>query len=76
MRYLVLCTLFAFVGCNSKPSQVDSLTVAPAVPTVSDVDASDTTNVKTVAVTVTGMMCPHGCYPEVKKLIASSNETE
>ena len=29
-----------------------------------------------MAVTVTGMMCPHGCFPEVQKLIASSNETE
>ncbi len=76
MRYVILCTLIALVGCNSEVSRVDSLTAAPVVPSVSQEDGSETTNTKMVAVTVTGMMCPHGCYPEVKKLIASSNETE
>ena len=77
MRFaIILSSLLAFAGCNTERNRVDSLTDVSAVSTAPVADSADTAAVKTVAVTVTGMMCPHGCFPEVQKLIASSNETE
>ena len=77
MRFaIILISLLAFAGCNTQQNRIDSLTDASAISTVLVTDPAETADVKTVAVTVTGMMCPHGCFPEVKKLIASSNETE
>ena len=74
MRFaIILISLLAFAGCNTQQNRIDSLTDASAVSTVPVTDPAETADVKTVAVTVTGMMCPHGCFPEVKKLIASSN---
>ena len=77
MRFaIILSSLLAFAGCNTERNRVDSLIDAFAVSTDPVADSAETAAVKTVAVTVTGMMCPHGCFPEVQKLIASSNETE
>lgn len=77
MRFaIILSSLLAFAGCNTEQNRVDSLTGVSADSAIPFTDSSETAAVKTVAVTVTGMMCPHGCFPEVQKLIASSNETE
>ncbi len=77
MRFaIILSGLLAFAGCNTEKNRIDSLTRVSADSAVPFTDSSETAEVKTVAVTVTGMMCPHGCFPEVQKLIASSNETE
>ena len=77
MRFaIILSGLLAFAGCNTEQNRIDSLTDSSAVSAVPFTDPAEPAAVKTVAVTVTGMMCPHGCFPEVQKLIASSNETE
>ena len=77
MRFaIILSGLLAFAGCNSEQNRIDSLTDVSAVSAVPFTDSTETADIKTVAVTVTGMMCPQGCFPEVQKLIASSNETE
>jgi copper chaperone CopZ len=77
MRFaIIFSSLLAFAGCNTEQNRIDSFTETTAVSAVPVTDSAETADVKTVAVTVTGMMCPHGCFPEVKKLIASSNKTE
>jgi len=80
MRFAIfLGSLLAFVGCNSAvdPVASNSQTVVIAeTPTADGSDSSNSTMSKTVAVTVTGMMCPHGCYPEVKSLISKKNDIE
>ena len=84
MRFAIfLGSLFAFVlafvGCNSAVDHVASNSQALDIaetPSVVDSNSSNSTVSKTVAVTVTGMMCPHGCYPEVKSLISKKNDIE
>ncbi len=76
MRFIiVLGSVLTFVGCNSEPNQIASPSDKPMAVT-SDSDSSETAEFKTVAVKVTGMMCPHGCYPEVKSLITKKNDVE
>ena len=80
MRFaMIFCSLLAFVGCNPEAKNVDSTSATPIVtnpPTVAASESSDGAESKMVAVTVTGMMCPHGCYPQVKSLIAKKNDIE
>ena len=80
MRFtMILGSLLAFVGCNQEAKNVDSTSVTPIVTNAPIVTASESTEAaesKMVAVTVTGMMCPHGCYPQVKSLIAKKNDIE
>lgn len=80
MRFaMILGSLMAFVGCNPQPNNVDSTSATPIVTDSPIGTASESTEAaesKMVAVTVTGMMCPHGCYPEVKSLIAKKNNVE
>lgn len=72
MRFaIVFVSLLTFIGCNTN-SKETSNTLNP-VTTVAD-KASDAAEVRTVAVTVTGMMCPHGCYPGVKSVIEKKND--
>ena len=75
----LLAFVLAFVGCNSAVDQVASnsqtLDIAET-PAVVGSNSSNSTVSKTVAVAVTGMMCPHGCYPEVKSLISKKNDIE
>ncbi len=76
MRFIiVLGSVLTFVGCNSEPNKIASPSDKPMAVT-SDSDSSETAEFKTVAVKVTGMMCPHGCYPEVKSLITKKNDVE
>ena len=74
----LLAFVLAFVGCNSAVDQVvsNSQTLDIAETPVVGSNSSNSTVSKTVAVTVTGMMCPHGCYPEVKSLISKKNDIE
>ena len=80
MRFaMILGSLLAFVGCNPEANNVDSTSATsiitnPRFETGSE--SSEAAESKMVAVTVTGMMCPHGCYPEVKSLIAKKNDIE
>ena len=80
MRFAIfLGSLLAFVGCNSAVDHVASNSQTPVIaetPAAVGYNSSNSTVSKTVAVTVTGMMCPHGCYPEVKSLISKKNDIE
>ena len=80
MRFaMIFGSLLAFVGCNPEAKNVDSTSATPMVTNAPNVTASESTEAaesKMVAVTVTGMMCPHGCYPQVKSLIAKKNDIE
>ncbi len=80
MRFvMILSSLLAFVGCNPQSNNVCSTSATPIVidlPNVVATESTEATESKMVAVTVTGMMCPHGCYPEVKSLIAKKNDIE
>ena len=72
MRFaIVFVSLLTFIGCNTN-SQETANSLKP-VSTLADKD-SDAADVRTVAVTVTGMMCPHGCYPGVKSVIEKKND--
>ena len=72
MRFaIVFVSLLTFIGCNSNSTETAN-SLKP-VTTVADKD-SDAAEVRTVAVTVTGMMCPHGCYPGVKSVIEKKND--
>ncbi len=76
MRFIIaLGSLLTFVGCNSEPNKIASPSDKPVVVSPES-DNAETAEFKTVAVTVTGMMCPHGCYPEVKSLITKKNDVE
>ncbi|MCY2984368.1 MAG: hypothetical protein NTY15_12140 [Planctomycetota bacterium] len=68
---IVFVSLLTVLGCNTN-SRETANSLNP-VTTVADKD-SDATEVRTVAVTVTGMMCPHGCYPGVKSVIEKKND--
>ncbi len=72
MRFaIVFVSLLTLIGCNTNSKEtVNSLN---PVTSVADKD-SDAADVRTVAVTVTGMMCPHGCYPGVKSVIEKKND--
>ena len=80
MRFaMIFGSLLAFVGCNPEAKNVDSTSATPIVtnaPTVAASESTEGAESKMVAVTVTGMMCPHGCYPQVKSLIAKKNDIE
>ena len=80
MRFaMILGSLLAFVGCNPEANNVDSTSATSIVtdsPFETASESSEAAESKMVAVTVTGMMCPHGCYPEVKSLIAKKNDIE
>lgn len=74
-----LLALFVIVGCSPAPDRVASKYLAPLIaesPEIGVSNFADLAESKTVAVTVTGMMCPHGCYPEVKSLISKKNDIE
>ena len=72
MRFaIVFVSLLTFIGCNSNSTETAN-SLKP-VSTLADKD-SDAADVRTVAVTVTGMMCPHGCYPGVKSVIEKKND--
>ena len=76
---ILLGSLLAFVGCNPAADRVTSNSLTPVIAETPVVDVShsaESAKAKTVAVTVTGMMCPHGCYPEVKSLISKKNNIE
>ena len=76
MRFIIaLGSLLTFVGCNSEPNKIASPPDKPVAIT-SDSDSAETAEFKMVSVKVTGMMCPHGCYPEVKSLITKKNDVE
>ena len=63
MRIALIIVLFlSFIGCNSNPKE--------------SAQTNETSAVKTVAVKVTGMMCPQNCYPQVKSLISKTNNVE
>ena len=71
MRFaIVFVSLLTVIGCNTN-SKESAKSLNPAV-TVADKDSD--ADVRTVAVTVTGMMCPHGCYPGVKSVIEKKND--
>ena len=86
MRFaIILGSLLAFVGCNPQAfnnpqsNSAASTSATPIVtesPIVTKLESTDAAESKMVSVTVTGMMCPHGCYPEVKSLIAKKNDVE
>ncbi len=72
MRFaIVFVSLLTLIGCNTNSKETAN-SLNP-VSTVADKD-SDAADVRTVAVTVTGMMCPHGCYPGVKSMIETKND--
>ena len=76
---IILGSLLAFVGCNPAADRVISKSLVPVIaetPAASVSNSAESAVSKTVAVTVTGMMCPHGCYPEVKSLISKKNDIE
>ncbi len=76
MRFIIaLASLLTFVGCSSEPNKITSPSDKPVVVSPES-DPAETAEVKMVAVKVTGMMCPHGCYPEVKSLITKKNDIE
>lgn len=80
MRFAIIVgSLLAFVGCNPAADRISSNSLPQSnteMPVVGDFNSVPTAESKTVAVTVTGMMCPHGCYPEVKSLISKKNDIE
>jgi hypothetical protein len=72
MRFaIVFVSLLSVIGCNTKSTEI-AKSPSP-VSLVADKD-SDSAEDHTVAVTVTGMMCPHGCYPGVKSVIEKKND--
>lgn len=76
MRFIIaLGSLLTFVGCNSEPNKISSPSDKPVVASPES-DTAESAEFKTVSVKVTGMMCPHGCYPEVKSLITKKNDVE
>ena len=77
MRFaMALVSLLAFVGCNSAKQDAVTTSVESSASNVQESRTAESTEVKTVAVKVTGMMCPHGCYPQVKSLITKQNTVE
>jgi len=85
MRFaIVFGAMLAFSGCQSEDCSVNSKSNMPASTvldspnSIEPVESQDkvASELKTVSITVTGMMCPHGCYPEVKSLIAKKNDIE
>jgi copper chaperone CopZ len=72
MRFaIVFVSLLTVIGCN--PNTKETASSLNPVTIVADKD-SDKADVRTVAVRVTGMMCPHGCYPGVKSVIEKKND--
>lgn len=59
---LVICVA---CGCDSTPATSNPLTKSSETP-------SEET--KSIAVKVTGMMCPHSCLKDVKQLIEKKND--
>ncbi len=77
MRFALLVVFFlSFVGCTSKQDEIASKTSRGDLNPIEIPQSKDSAEFKTVAVKVTGMMCPHGCYPQVKSLIAKTNNVE
>ena len=77
MRFaLIVVLLLGFVGCNSNPDEVAARSLKNASQPKESAQSNEPAEVKTVAVKVTGMMCPHGCYPQVKSLISKTNNVE
>ena len=80
MRFaLILGSLLAVVGCNPQACIVSSTSATPISidsPLVNTAESPEAAESQMVSVTVTGMMCPHGCYPDVKSLIAKKNDVE
>jgi len=70
MRFvIVFVSLLTVIGCNSNSEEA-----VKSLSPVSIVANNESAEVRTVAVTVTGMMCPHGCYPGVKSVIEKKND--
>ena len=77
MRFaLIVVLLLGFVGCNSNPDEVAARSLKNASQPKESAQSNEPAEVKTVAVKVTGMMCPHVCYPQVKSLISKTNNVE
>ena len=77
MRFaLIVVLLLGFVGCNSNPDEVAARSLKNASQPKESAQSNEPAEVKTVAVKVTGMMCTHGCYPQVKSLISKTNNVE
>ncbi len=77
MRSAFLVVLFlGIVGCNSKHDEIAGKSSIGVLDSNVIPQTADSALFKTVAVKVTGMMCPHGCYPQVKSLIVKTNHVE
>ncbi len=73
---LIAVFLLGIVGCNSKQDEIAGKSSISVLHSSVIPQTADSADFKTVAVKVTGMMCPHGCYPQVKSLILKTNHVE
>jgi len=72
MRFglFLLLPMVALFGCSGpKTAENVSSSANPIL-------AKESRELKQVAVKVTGMMCPHACYPEVESLIGKQKEVD
>ena len=68
--------LLCVVGCQSETTELPVTTNRHIVRAFQDPAVVESTEVKTTAVKIVGMMCPHGCYPQVESIISKTGNIE
>jgi len=77
MRFAVMLGLFlCLVGCNSEGTDVPATSKRRVVRAFPKDFAAQPLEIKTVSVKVVGMMCPHGCFPQVESIITKNSDIE
>ena len=81
MRHTILLSSIAlsvmFVGCDQQACNVqgpNAVVQSESTPETSN--ASEVAETKLISVKVTGMMCPHSCFKDIKSLISKTNDVE
>lgn len=66
-----------FVGCDQQACSLSSPSaVVQSETNPPSSSASELAETKLISVKVTGMMCPHSCFKDIKSLISKTNDVE
>ncbi len=81
MRHTILFSSIAlsvmFVGCDQQACNVQGPSAVVRSETNPETsNASEVAETKLISVKVTGMMCPHSCFKDIKSLISKTNDVE
>ena len=68
---IIVASLVVIIGCDTNSTELANSSKPISIVANKGADSAE---VRTVSVTVTGMMCPHGCYPGVKSVIEKKND--